>query len=209
MTSCLHGLYAITDADLIPEKNFNQTIEQALAGGVKIIQYRDKSQNTKKRYRQADDLKHLCDQYDATFIINDDIDLAKKINADGVHLGTSDNSYKAAREILGNDKIIGISCYNQFELAQQAQQQGANYIAFGRFFNSSIKPDAAAASTKLLIRARQELSIPVCAIGGITLNSAAELIEHKVDMLAVITAIFASDNIKLTCQNFNELFIKT
>jgi len=208
MTKSLYGLYAITDASLIAEKKFNQTIEQALAGGVKIIQYRDKSKNTEKRYRQAHDLKHLCDQYNATFIINDDIDLTKTIDADGVHIGSSDRSYKTARETLGEDKIIGVSCYNQFELAQQAQQQGANYVAFGRFFSSSIKPDAVIASTELLIRAKQELSIPVCAIGGITLNNSDLLIKTGADMLAVITAVFSSANIESTCQKFCNYFVE-
>jgi thiamine-phosphate pyrophosphorylase len=206
MITRLRGLYAITDSYLIPEHSFKKTIEKALSSGVKIIQYRDKSCDTDKRFEQARDIKYLCEKYNTTFIINDDVELAKEINADGVHIGANDSSYDIARAALGKDKIIGISCYNQFDLAKKAQLQGADYIAFGRFFTSKVKPDAVAATTELLVRAKQELHIPVCAIGGITLNNAAKLMAANIDMLAVITAIFDSDNIESTCQKFSGFF---
>jgi len=203
----LRGLYAITDASLIAEKKFTATIEQALAGGVNIIQYRDKSNNIQKRLQQAESIKLLCEKYSTIFIINDDIELAKEINADGVHLGTNDVDYATARKKLGDNKIIGVSCYNQLEPALQAQKKGADYVAFGRFFPSAVKPDAAAASATLLTQARQELTLPICAIGGITLNNATELITAGTDMLAVITAVFTAKDIKKTCQRFSDLFI--
>lgn len=202
----LRGLYVISDANLIAESTFSQTIECALLGGAKIIQYRDKSNNTEKRRRQTQEIKLLCETYDAVFIINDDIELAKEVNANGVHLGSNDADYATARTILGDNKIIGISCYNQFELAQQAQQQGADYIALGRFFSSSTKPNAAAAPIELLTHAKQKLNIPVCAIGGITVNNSAELIAAGVDMLAVINAVFSSNEVQSTCQKFSSFF---
>ena len=202
----LHGLYAITDARLIAEQKLIETIEQALAGGTSVIQYRDKSNDTQKRMHQAREIKLLCKQYNSTFIINDDIRLANEVDADGVHIGANDCSYEKARALLGDNKIIGITCYNQFETAIQAQDLGANYVAFGSFFSSSVKPNAVRADINLLTKAKQELSIPVCAIGGITLNNASELIHSGADMLAVISDIFESDNIHKTCEDFNQLF---
>jgi len=207
MTSILRGLYAITDDSLIAEKNFTRTIEQALSGGVNVIQHRDKSGNIQKRLQQARDIKLLCEKYDTTFIINDDIDLAKKIDADGVHIGVNDSSYKSARKKLGSNKIIGVTCYNQFDSALQAQNLGADYVAFGSFFSSSVKPDTVVASKELLVRAKQELSVPVCAIGGITLDNSVELIDTGVDMLAVITGVFGADDIQSACKEFSALFI--
>jgi thiamine-phosphate pyrophosphorylase len=206
MAHNLHGLYAITDASLIAEKKFSAAIEQALAGGARIIQYRDKSKNIKKRLRQVASIKLLCEKYSGVFIINDDIDLAKAIDADGVHIGANDACYATAREKLGDSKVIGVSCYNQLEYALQAQKKGADYVAFGRFFASSVKPNAAAANAGLLTQAKGKLTVPICAIGGITLNNAAQLITAGADMLAVITAVFAAKDIKTTCQKFNILF---
>ena len=207
MTHKLNGLYVITDASLIDERKFTDTIKQTLDGGANIIQYRDKSNNVKKHRQQASDIKRLCEQYKTIFIINDDFKLAKEIDADGVHLGSNDSAYDTARKALGNNKLIGITCYNQFDLALKAQSQGADYAAFGSFFSSSVKPDAVSADTHLLERAKLKLSIPVCAIGGITLDNSTELITAGADMLAVISAIFSSHDIKDTCQTFSHMFI--
>ena len=206
MKPVLRGLYAITDAHLINEKQFAHRIEQALAGGVRIIQYRDKSNHTKKRLQQASDIKSLCDKYNTTFIINDDVELAKQVDADGVHIGINDCCYDRAREKLGDNKIIGVTCYNQFDNALQAQQLGADYVAFGRFFSSSVKPHAVEASIELLLRAKQELSVPVCAIGGITLENSSQLIGAGVDMLAVITGVFGAQDVQHACEAFSDLF---
>ena len=192
----LKGLYAITDQQLIPEQAFSRNIELALQGGTKIIQYRDKSDNVKKRFRQASELCSLCKQYQATSIINDDIALAKAVNADGVHLGKNDGSIAKARKILGNDAIIGISCYNDLNLAITAEQQSASYVAFGAIFLSPTKPEAVTARSGIIADAKQQLLIPVCAIGGITEKNMALLIQQGTDMAAVISSLFSSNDIK-------------
>lgn len=201
----LRGLYVITDETLIPQNQFSESIEQALRGGARIIQYRDKSNDIIKRMQQATALKKLCNNYHATFIINDDVELALQIDADGVHIGSQDTTLASARRILGN-KIIGVSCYNQLDMAVRAEKNGADYIAFGSFFPSNIKPHAIRADIPLLTRAKQELKIPVCSIGGITLHNAPALLDAGADMIAVITDIFAAENISDRCQKYAALF---
>ena len=204
-TRLLRGLYVITDEKLIPQNRFPETVEQALRGGARIIQYRDKSTDSHKRLLQASALKVLCDKYQATFIINDDVELALRVNADGIHIGKQDETLASTRKKLGN-KIIGVSCYNQFDLAVVAEKNGADYIAFGSFFASSTKPDAARADTTLLARAKQELNIPVCAIGGITIDNAASLVRAGADMVAVITDVLESENIESRSNKLAALF---
>ena len=203
----LHGLYAITDASLIPEHNFSTIIEQALQGGARIIQYRDKSTDFDKRLRQAAEIKALCAKFNSIFIINDDIELTLEVDADGTHIGIHDTALEDARRQLGQDKIIGVSCYNDFQLALQAEAEGADYIAFGSFFPSSIKPEAKRASIDLIHRAKQELSLPVCAIGGINRDNATGLIQSGVDMLAVISDLFRTQQVEHAAQAFTSLFV--
>lgn len=204
----LSGLYAITDARLIPESRFAETIELALKGGARIIQYRDKTRDHSKRLQQASEVKHLCDQYQALCIINDDIELALATNADGLHIGRDDGTIYDIRQQFGNHKIIGVSCYNQLALAQVAEQQGADYIAFGSFFPSPTKPDAPRASLELLTQARNQIQTPICAIGGITLNNANQLLEAGADMLAVISDVFANNDVFSASAAFSTLFQK-
>jgi len=204
--SSLQGLYAITDAKLIPESSFVETVEQALRGGAGIIQYRDKSGDQQKRLQQARALKNLCSQHQALLIINDDLELAMTVNADGVHIGIDDTPLQQARQHLGQNKIIGVSCYNQFELALQAAAEGADYIAFGSFFPSTTKPHAVPAELKLLRKARQQLQLPVCAIGGITVDNAPSLLNAGAHMLAVVSSIFGETSPTNACKQFCELF---
>lgn len=202
----LRGLYAITDEQLIKPGQFAQNIELALQGGARIIQYRDKNSAREQRLAQAANLKRLCTQYNALLIINDDIDLARTVQADGIHLGEQDSSIAAARELLGDDFLIGQSCYNRFELALQAQAEGANYVAFGAFYSSPTKPQARNADIELLRQAQRRLHIPVCAIGGIHAGNAAELVEAGADMVAVISGLFARDQIKSSAEHISALF---
>jgi len=202
----LKGLYAITDENLISEKNFEQAVKSALQGGSKIIQYRDKSNNHNKRLRQATLLRALCTQNNAICIINDDIDLAKAVCADGVHLGKNDNSIAQARKILGDNSVIGVSCYNNLELAIAAEKNQASYVAFGAMFSSSTKPDASAAKLSIISAAKQQLKIPVCAIGGITQENIFQVIDHGADMAAVISSLFSSSNIKVAANNLSQKF---
>ncbi|MET0082815.1 MAG: thiamine phosphate synthase [Sedimenticola sp.] len=204
----LKGLYAITDSTLAANSSIIDQVAQALAGGARVIQYRDKSGDDQKRLAEAGALLTLCRQHHAPLIINDDVELAARIGADGVHLGKDDPDIQAARMRLGEQAIIGISCYNQFERASIAQEAGADYIAFGRFFNSTVKPDAVQAQPDLLRRAKRELELPTVAIGGITPENGGALIEAGADMLAVIHGVFGQPDIRAACERFNELFRK-
>jgi len=206
-TKFLHGLYAITDSALLADGRLLPYCEAALRGGAKVLQYRDKSSDTARRLREADALQALCKRYDARLIINDDISLAAELGAD-LHLGQTDGSLLSARQQLGADAIIGATCHAQLVLAEQAVAQQADYIAFGRFYNSQTKPGDVLASTELLQQA-QQLNCPVVAIGGITLNNGSELIKYGAAMLAVIHGLFAADSpaeVEQRARAFSALF---
>lgn len=202
----LHGLYAITDRRLATGLQLADQVARALAGGARVIQYRDKGADQERRRREATALLRLCRQAGVPLIINDDLELAYQIGADGIHLGRDDPDPAAARARLGADALIGISCYNRLPLARQAQDAGADYIAFGRFFPSSSKPDAVPADPALLQEARRQLSIPIVAIGGITPENGGPLVAAGADMLAVIQGIFGQPDIQTACQRFLPLF---
>lgn len=201
----LQGLYAITDPELMGTNLIAKT-EQAILGGIHILQYRNKTAPIKQQEYEAQALAELCNKNNVLFIINDNIELTLKVNADGVHLGQQDSSIQQARKLLGENKIIGVTCNNQVKLAQEAQTQGADYIAFGRFFNSHTKPSAPHAELSLLREADKLITIPVAAIGGITPEFAPLLLKEGVNMLAVIHAIFAQKDILNTTRQFVELF---
>lgn len=202
----LHGLYAITDATLAVNQDLLSQVEQALAGGARIIQYRDKGNEQPHRLNEACALAQLCRRHNALLIINDDVELAAASGADGVHLGRDDMTLTQARKRLGDHTVIGVSCYNQLELAVTAQQSGADYIAFGRFFTSQTKPQAVQADVALLRRARKELDLPLVAIGGITPENGARLTAAGADMLAVIHGVFGQPDIRAACERFQPLF---
>jgi len=202
----LSGLYAITDNKLLPPEKFLDTIEQAIIGGVKIIQYRDKSQAHQQRFEQAQALNHLCKKYQVPLLINDDVTLAKKIGAYGVHIGKDDTDLVTARAILGDEAIIGVSCYNKLSLAEKAVSAGASYVAFGRFFKSHTKPEAVLCRVEVLRQARQILHCPIVAIGGITPDNGAALIKAAADCLAVIEGLFGQTEVMTTAQRYAALF---
>ncbi|WOG27328.1 thiamine phosphate synthase [Endozoicomonas sp. 8E] len=203
----LKGLYGVTDSQLLPDDRIlMEAVEQALMGGMKVLQYRDKSLDHEKRFRQASTLRVLCHSYGALLIINDDIELAAESEADGVHLGQQDESIKSARKRLGEYAIIGISCEGSLDLAHKAVEEGADYIAFGRFSPSRTKPDAKPAEPSLLPSARETFKVPVVAIGGITVDNAPQLIEAGADMVAVVRNLFASTDIQSRARSFTELF---
>ncbi|MEW8505941.1 MAG: thiamine phosphate synthase [Candidatus Thiodiazotropha sp.] len=205
-TSVLRGLYAITDSQLSPGDLLLRHAEAALSGGATVIQYRDKTGSTAQRLADAATLSGLCRDRDALLIINDDVDLAARVDAGGVHLGAQDSSLSFARKHLGKRAVIGISCYNQLGRAREAAASGADYIAFGRFFPSRSKPDAVRAHIELLSAAKSELGIPLVAIGGITPENGAPLINAGADMLAVIHGVFGEVDIQTACRRFTRLF---
>ncbi len=186
----LQGLYVIVDAACIGTDEIISKTQEVLSAGVHIIQYRDKINQATKKYEIANQLRTLTSTHQSLLIINDDLELASTIDADGVHLGKDDTSIELARKNLGKDKIIGASCYANFENAKPAIDASADYIAFGSFFPSTTKPNAPRAEIELLKHAKYTFSTPICAIGGITVDNASDLITAGADMIAVISSIF-------------------
>lgn len=206
MREKLTGLYAITDATQLNAQQLVIDVEQALLGGARIIQFRDKSNDSQQRLETANKLRKLTHQHNALLIINDDVPLAKQCHADGVHLGRDDSSIANAREQLGTTAIVGVSCYNDLELAKQATKHGADYIAFGRFFASHTKPLATQANIETLHKAKHELDIPIVAIGGITARNGGALISAGANMLAVVDDVFGKTDIESAAKCYQQLF---
>jgi len=198
-------LYAITpdepDTALLIKK-----VTAALQGGVALLQYRNKAANHKLKTQQARALLPLCRQYGVPLIINDSIKLCLTLDADGVHLGAEDGDLKEARTRLGADKILGASCYNRIDLALQAQLAGADYVAFGACFSSDTKPNARHAPLSLFKEAKQQILVPIVAIGGITLENAVQVLRAGADAIAVVNALFSAENITETSQQLNRYF---
>lgn len=197
----LNGLYAITDPSLMGENLVDKT-QQAISAGINILQYRNKSASIEKQEHEALELAVLCKKNNVIFIVNDNAELALKVNADGVHLGQGDIHITQARDLLGENKIIGVTCNNNIELALEAQKNGADYVAFGRFFHSQTKPSAPQAELSLLSNARKSITIPIVAIGGIDHDSAPILLKEGADMLAVIHGIFGQNDISNATREF-------
>ena len=202
----LRGLYALTDAALTPGDALLAAVAAAIRGGARLVQYRDKSADTQACRQQARALLDLCRDHGVPLIINDAVDLAASLAADGVHLGRDDISLNEARVQLGPRAIIGVSCYDSMARAVSAAHQGADYVAFGGFFPSPTKPGAVLASPALLAQARLQLSVPVCAIGGITPDNGAVLVKAGADMLAVISGLFAAKDVEDTARRYARLF---
>jgi thiamine-phosphate pyrophosphorylase len=200
----ISGLYAITP----DEPNTAELLDKVrlvLSGGASVLQYRNKAAAATLRREQASALRELTHEFSVPLIINDDVILAQQVDADGVHLGGEDGSVIAARAQLGRSKLIGLSCYNRLALAHEAVQQGADYVAFGSFFASLVKRNAVAASPDLLRQARREISVPLVAIGGITIHNGAQLLEAGADALAVISAVFGAADIQGIARQFSNL----
>jgi len=205
VTGRVSGLYAVTP-DSADTPALLAKVEAALAGGVRLLQYRNKAASAAVRLIQGRALLALCREYRVPLVINDHLDLVRALNADGLHLGSDDGSLVEARSRLGNGKILGASCYGRLENALDAQQAGVDYVAFGGFFPSTIKPNAVRAPLGLLGEAKQRLSVPVVAIGGVTLDNAPQLIAAGADGVAVISALFESADIQHTARRFSALF---
>ncbi|MFZ5523198.1 MAG: thiamine phosphate synthase [Pseudomonadota bacterium] len=200
----ISGLYAITP-DEPDTAELMRKVRLALLGGARLLQYRNKTAGKAVRLEQARALRELTLEFAVPLIINDDVMLAREIDADGVHLGGSDGSLSGAREVLGSDKLIGMSCYNRLALAHEAVKLGADYVAFGSFFVSTVKPDAAAATPDLLRQARREIAVPLVAIGGITVRNGPQLLEAGANALAVISALFGAKDIRGMARQFANL----
>jgi thiamine-phosphate pyrophosphorylase len=200
------GLYAIADSHLLARGSLIEQVSLAIDGGAALIQYREKHRSREECGHDARALATLCKERNIPLIINDDIELAAVCGAAGVHLGRDDASVSRARRRLGRRAIIGVSCYNQLERAQAAAVTGASYVAFGRFFPSNTKPGAVQALPALLTQARRDIKLPIVAIGGITPENGAELIQAGADLLAVVEGLFGQADIRAAAQAYAALF---
>ena len=197
----MRGLYAITP-DLADTAALLGKVEQALKAGVALLQYRNKIISKDKRLLQARELAPLARGYGVPLIVNDDVEIARSVGANGVHLGKDDGDFAGARAKLSG-KILGASCYADLDAAKVAVRAGANYVAFGSVFPSPTKPDAVRAPLSLF---QGNLGVPLCAIGGITLQNAPQLIAAGADLLAVISDLFEAPDIARRAAEYRKLF---
>lgn len=198
----VQGLYAVTNG---PRVDLLEAVAAALTGGARLVQYRDKTTDGRRRLSEALMLGELCRSHDAPLIINDDVQLAIDCGAAGVHLGADDVDLRAARSRLGETAIIGASCYDSLDRARHAVEDGADYVAFGAFYSSSTKPLARHADTDLLSAAKS-MGVPVIAIGGITPENAPRLIDAGADGVAVISSLFDASDIESVARRLSQLF---
>ncbi len=201
----IKGLYAITP-DMADLNSLIQKTQSAIEGGAFMVQYRSKIHDRAVKIQQCAAILRLCREYGVPCIVNDDVEMCRILEADGVHLGENDDNIAEVRRILGEDAIIGSSCYDQLNRAKQAQEEGASYVAFGAVFPTPTKPNAPRATLALLREAKSEIQIPIVAIGGITVNNAHDVIEAGVDAIAVITSLFEAKTIKETAETFLKMF---
>ena len=204
-SSIIKGLYAITP-DMADLNTLIHKTKLAIEGGAFMVQYRSKIQDHDVKMQQCAAILRLCREYGVPCIVNDDVEMCRILEADGVHLGENDDNIAEVRRILGEDAIIGSSCYDQLDRAKQAQKEGATYVAFGAVFPTPTKPNAPRATLALLREAKREIHIPIVAIGGITVNNAHDVIEAGVDAIAVITSLFEAKTIKETAETFLKMF---
>ena len=188
-------LYAVTDRAWVGKETLYEQVEDALKGGATFIQLREKELDKESFLKEAIEIKKLCKKYNVPFVINDEVDIALQVDADGVHVGQSDMEAGNVREILGPDKIIGVSAQT-VEQALLAEKRGADYLGVGAVFNTGSKDDADDVSHETLKAICEAVSIPVIAIGGITVDNVAELKGTGICGIAVISAIFAKPDIK-------------
>ncbi|NGY05088.1 thiamine phosphate synthase [Solimonas terrae] len=203
----LSGLYAITpDALLREPARLLDAVTAAARGGARLIQYRDKHHFGAERLALARALLQTCRAAGARLIVNDDAELAQSIGADGVHLGAGDGSLADARARLGPRALIGASCGNSLERARQARAAGADYVAFGRFFASTTKPDAPPADLRTLTAARRELDLAICAIGGITADNATQVLAAGADLVAAVEGVFGAADVEAAARAYVSLW---
>lgn len=202
--SRISGIYAITP-EMDDTTGLVTKVSAALAGGVRLVQYRNKNGSAKLRRYQCEAVLERVQAVSGTLIVNDDPQLAVDVRVDGVHLGKDDGTVANARRLLGPDKIIGVSCYNDLSRARQQEEAGADYVAFGSFFPSKTKPAAVSASLDLLLRAKSLLTIPMVAIGGIERNNAKRLLDGGADAVAVLSALFCVDDVVHEARAFTRL----
>ena len=196
-------LYLVTDSDILRGRDFYNCIEEALKGGVTMLQLREKNASGKEFLEKAIKLRELTKKYNVKFIINDRVDIAMLCDADGVHVGQSDIPANKVRELIGEDKIVGVSA-RTVEEAIRAKENGADYLGVGAMFTTRTKLDAKSVSIEKLKEIKELIKLPVVAIGGLSLSNIDKLKECNVDGYAVVSAILGAENIKLECEKWIE-----
>ena len=192
MAQLLNGLYVITDEYLTPDETVYDYVKEALKAGASIVQYRNKTKSDEEVEEVCRALQELCSEHNVPFIIDDRPHLAAKIHADGIHIGKDDMPIQEARKIFPKG-IIGVSCYGSIRKAKEAQDEGADYVAFGSFFPSPTKPHSGVISLNVLHKAKESVEIPICAIGGISQTNIGEVAATRTDMISVVSAAFEGD----------------
>lgn len=200
----LKGIYVLTDAYLTPQESILNQMERVLKTGVSVIQFRDKYASDEEAEFTCRALQALCNRYNALFIIDDRLALTKKIDADGLHVGEDDVSFEEARAVLGNEKIIGVSCYGDISRALKYEALGADYVAFGSFFDSPTKPNSKVVPRDVLKEAKEVLQVPICAIGGINASNIASLAQYDIAMYSVISSVYENDSIEENIKRLKE-----
>ena len=201
----MKGLYLVTP-DWDDTEALIKATEMALTVGVGLLQYRHKTASGELRLEQASALLTLCRQHNVPFIVNDHIDLCLKLDADGIHVGGTDASVAVVRTLIGKEKILGASCYGDFSLAEQAQIAGASYVAFGGFYPSRVKKYEVSTPASIVSKAKSELTVPVCVIGGMTPENAKPLVKEGADMVAAISSVYSAADIATAVREFAALF---
>ena len=201
----MKGLYLVTP-DWDDTEVLIKATEMALTVGVGLLQYRHKTASGDLRLEQASALLKLCRQLNVPFIVNDHIDLCLKLDADGIHVGGTDASVAVVRTLIGKDKILGASCYGDFALAEQAQIAGASYVAFGGFYPSRVKKYEVSTPASIVSKAKSELTVPVCVIGGMTPENAKPLVREGADMVAAISSVYSAADIAAAVREFVAIF---
>ena len=199
------GLYLVTP-DWDDTDRLLEATRRALAGGAVLVQYRHKTASDPLRAEQAGALLALCRRHARPLVINDHLDLCLRLDADGVHVGGTDASVAQVRAALGPDRIVGASCYGQFELALAAQSAGASYVAFGGFYPSRVKVYEVSTPPDIVARAKEALRVPVVVIGGMTVENARPLVGHGADMVAAISSVYGAEAPYEAARGFAELF---
>ena len=201
----MKGLYLVTP-DWDDTEALIKATEMALTVGVGLLQYRHKTASGELRLEQASALLTLCRQHNVPFIVNDHIDLCLKLDADGIHVGGTDASVAVVRTLIGKEKILGASCYGDFSLAEQAQIAGASYVAFGGFYPSRVKKYEVSTPASIVSKAKAELTVPVCVIGGMTPENAKPLVKEGADIVAAISSVYSAADIATAVREFAALF---
>ena len=201
----MKGLYLVTPDWDDTDKMLAAT-EQAMAGGATLVQYRHKTASEALRHEQAAALLKLCRAHRKPLIINDHVELCMALDADGVHVGGTDASVAQVRERVGTAKIVGASCYGTLQLAKDAAAAGASYVAFGGFYPSRVKKYDVSTPPSVISDALQSISVPICVIGGMTVENAKPLVDLGAHMVAAISSVYSSDDQRAAASSFAQLF---